>query len=126
PGGTAGSAEWLCTRAETWRGAGSRVLALFQPPGTRPGAASPPVARAEGSPACGERDPHALAGVLWKSPGGNWYALAAGSDDVQSIAATGAVQTTASGHLLAVPAKPGSRTALSARLTDGKKLTAIQ
>ncbi|MEU5425451.1 hypothetical protein AB0H73_07555 [Streptomyces olivoreticuli] len=126
PGGAAGSAQWLCTRAETWRGAGSRVLALFQPPGARPGAASPPVARADDSPACGAHDPHALAGVLWKSPGGNWYALAAGSDDVESIAATGAVQATASGRLLAVPAKPGARTALTARLSDGKKLTAIQ
>ncbi|REK86374.1 hypothetical protein DY245_32835, partial [Streptomyces inhibens] len=37
PGGT-GSAAWLCTRAETWRGAGSRTMAQFQAPapGGRP------------------------------------------------------------------------------------------
>ncbi|MGW1077488.1 hypothetical protein [Streptomyces sp. NPDC002537] len=126
PGGASGSAEWLCTRAETWRGAGSRVLALFQVPGARPGAQSASVARADDSPACGTHDPHALAGVLWKSPGGSWYALAAGSDDVGSITATGAVQATSPGRLLSAPVKPGARTQLVARLTDGRKLTAIQ
>ncbi|RLV08415.1 hypothetical protein CTZ27_06310 [Streptomyces griseocarneus] len=125
-GGAAGSAEWLCTRAETWRGTGSRVLALFQVPGARQGAPGASVARADDSPACGAHDPHALAGALWKSPGGTWYALAAGSDDVESITATGAVQATSPGRLLSAPAKPGARTQLSARLADGTKLAAIQ
>nr|WP_087928389.1 hypothetical protein [Streptomyces albireticuli] len=125
PGG-AGSAEWVCTRAETWRGPGSRVLATFQVPGARPGAPSSTVARAEDTPACGARDPHILTGVLWKSPRGTWYALAAGGGGVRSIAAAGGVKGAAPGALLAVPAQPGVRTELSARLTDGRKLTALR
>ncbi|GAA0462064.1 hypothetical protein ABZ951_30720 [Streptomyces sp. NPDC046215] len=125
--GRAGNAEWTCTRAETWRGAGSRVQALFQAPGARAGAPSSAVARAEGGLACGARDPHVLAGVLWKSPGGTWYALAAGGgSDVTSIAATGGVRGAARGPLLAVPAEPGARTELSALLSDGRKLTTLR
>ncbi len=43
PGGD-GEAEWLCTRGETWRGTGARVLAQFLSPGARYGAVA---ARAE-------------------------------------------------------------------------------
>ncbi|GHF32417.1 hypothetical protein GCM10010218_11810 [Streptomyces mashuensis] len=121
PGG-AGTAEWLCARAETWRGAGSRVLALFQVPGARPGAQAAVVARAEDSAACGARDPHVLAGVLWKSHGGTWYALAAAGGGVSSVTATGEVHGSAQGPLLALPAKQGAQTDLTARLTDGDKL----
>ncbi|WP_374223745.1 hypothetical protein [Streptomyces sp. ISL-11] len=124
PGG--GSGEWTCARAETWRGPGSRVLTLFQGPGGRPGAPSASVTRAEDTPACGARDPHVLAGALWKSPAGAWYALAAGSPDVRSVEATGGVRGTAPGQVLALPAKPGVRTELSARLADGKKLTPLK
>lgn len=78
----AGDALWLCTRAETWRGTGSRVLAQFQAPPELSGGAGAPgavAARAEGSPDCGIHRPRVLAGVLWKSDGGRWYVLAAGS-----------------------------------------------
>ncbi|MFE7122352.1 hypothetical protein ACFU99_43710, partial [Streptomyces sp. NPDC057654] len=66
-----------------------------------------------------------LAGALWKSPAGQWYLLAAGSDRVASIAATGGVRGSTAGSLLAVPAKDGARAKLSARLTNGKKLTPL-
>ncbi|MFV8128082.1 hypothetical protein [Streptomyces syringium] len=125
PGG-AGSAAWLCVRAETWRGPGSRVQAQFQVPGARPGAPGTVVARAEDSAACGARDPHVLAGVLWKSKAGAWYALAAGSDDVASITATGGVRGSTRGALLAVPARPGAHAELSALTTAGKKLTTLR
>ncbi|WP_424887781.1 hypothetical protein [Streptomyces sp. XH2] len=125
PGG-AGTAEWTCTRAETWRGAGSRALALFQPPGTRAGAPATVVARAESSPACGARDPHVLAGVLWKAASGTWYALAAGGGDVRSITATGGVHGTAAGDRLAVPAKAGAQAELSARLADGTRISTLR
>ncbi|WP_058044717.1 hypothetical protein [Streptomyces roseifaciens] len=126
PGG-AGSAEWTCARAETWRGAGSRALALFQVPGARAAAAGTVVARAEDTPACGTRDPHVLAGVLWKSAAGTWYALAAaGGGDVQSVTASGGVRGSAPGDRLAVPAKAGAQAELSARLAGGRRISTLR
>lgn len=43
-----GSASWVCTRAETWRGGGTRVLAQFHTPGGAYGAVA---AKAENVPA---------------------------------------------------------------------------
>ncbi|MEV4438965.1 hypothetical protein AB0K09_08100 [Streptomyces sp. NPDC049577] len=124
PGG-AGGADWYCTRAETWRGTGSRVLAQFQGPGARTGAPATVVARAEDSPACGAREPHVLAGVLWKSRTGAWYALAAASSDVSSITATGGARGSGPGPTLALPAATGTRTRLAARLKDGTSLAPL-
>ncbi|MER5786567.1 hypothetical protein ABT104_33420, partial [Streptomyces mobaraensis] len=125
PGG-AGVAEWLCTRAETWRGAGGRAVAGFLTPGGRPGAQAAVVARAEDTPACGARQPHVLAGALWKSPGGNWYALAAGSPDVVSITATGGVRGSGAGPVLALPAGQGAVARLAGRTRDGKRVVALK
>ncbi|MGW1768619.1 hypothetical protein ACWCQL_31835 [Streptomyces sp. NPDC002073] len=111
-----GTAHWVCTRAETWRGTADRVLAQFHAPGARTGA---PAARAEGSAACGVRESRVLAGVLWKSRAGHWYVLAAGSEQFASLSATGGVTGTASGSLLALPAKAGARAELTGRLRDG-------
>ncbi|WP_254710408.1 hypothetical protein, partial [Streptomyces lunaelactis] len=102
-----GTASWLCTRAETWRGTGSRVMAQFQAPGAQAGAPGAIAARAEDSPSCGERDPRVLAGVLWKSRTGSWYVLAAGSEQFASLTTSGGVDGSAKGHLLAVRAKEG-------------------
>lgn len=107
-----GRAAWVCTRAETWRGAGGLVLAQFRAPVPGDGPRPDPdtvVARAENSPACGKRQPRVLAGVLWKSRGGQWYVLAAGSTQFASLATTGGVTGSATGPLLAVPAKQGRR-----------------
>ncbi|MEU8581764.1 hypothetical protein [Streptomyces abikoensis] len=124
--GAAGSAEWFCTRAETWRGAGSRVLAQFLAPGGRAGAPAPVVGRAESTLTCGAREPHVLAGVLWKSPGGAWYALAAGGGDVASVTAAGGAHGSDRGPLLAVPAHQGAQVELTARLEDGGKLEQLR
>lgn len=122
-----GTAAWLCTRAETWRGTGSRVMAQFQasgpPQDDAPGAI---VARAEGSPACGVREPRVLAGVLWKSRAGQWYVLAAGSEQFASVATSGGVTGSAQGNLLAVPAKAGARAELNGRLADGSRVGALR
>ncbi|MFI8208945.1 hypothetical protein [Streptomyces werraensis] len=115
PGGD-GRAEWLCTRGETWRGTGARVLAQFHSPGARYGAVA---ARAENVPACGERQPDVLAGVLWKSAGGSWYLLAAGSDGVESVEATGGIEGEAEDRLLSVRAEKGARADLKGTLEDG-------
>ncbi|MET7932069.1 hypothetical protein [Streptomyces sp. NPDC005322] len=121
-----GHAAWLCTRADTWRGTGSRVLAQFQPWDTRRGAAGAIAASADSSPACGPREPRVLAGVLWKARSGHWYLLAAGSRQVTRITATGAVRGRAYGRALTLPAKAGARADLKARLRNGDRLGALR
>ncbi|MGW0546377.1 hypothetical protein [Streptomyces altiplanensis] len=121
-----GTAQWLCTRAETWRGTGSRVLAQFQAPSAKRGAPGAIVARAEHSPACGERDPQVLAGVLWKSRGGNWYVLAAGSEQFTSVTTSGGVEGTAQGNLLAVRAKAGAQADLDGQVESGARVGALR
>ncbi|MFJ9579414.1 hypothetical protein ACIRQF_23915 [Streptomyces sp. NPDC101191] len=120
----AGSAEWLCARAETWRGTGNRSLALFRAPGTTGTAAL--AARSEGSAACGARDPRVLAGVVWQARSGQWYVLAAGSEDFTSLALSGGVRGRADGHVLAVKAAQGSRADLTGTLADGTRLHALR
>jgi hypothetical protein len=113
---------WVCTRAETWRGDGARVLAQFRTPGGKYGAV---VAQAGSVPACGARDPHVLAGVLWKSHGGHWYLLAAGSEGTASIRATGGVDASGQGPLLVARAKEGTRAELKGTLADGRSISGL-
>ncbi|MFE9770345.1 hypothetical protein ACFYOV_01400 [Streptomyces sp. NPDC005931] len=117
-----GSAAWVCTRAETWRGGGARVLAQFHTPGGPHGAVA---ARAEGRPACGPREPHVLAGVLWKAATGAWYLLAAGSRGTASVRATGGVEGSAAGHLLTVRAAQGARADLRGTLENGRAVSGL-
>ncbi|MFR9794858.1 hypothetical protein ACL02U_02995 [Streptomyces sp. MS06] len=121
PGG-AGTADWVCTRAETWRGDGTRALAQIRTPGGRFASIA---AKADDAPACGPRDPHALAGVLWKAKSGSWYLLAAGDGDTASIRATGGVEATASGHLLSARAKQGAQAELAGTLKDGRSVQGL-
>ncbi|MGW2132055.1 hypothetical protein [Streptomyces coelicoflavus] len=122
PDGT-GSGDWVCTRAETWRGGGARVLAQFRTPGGAQGAVA---AKAQDVPACGERDPHVLAGVLWKSQGGHWYLLAAGSRGTTSIEATGGISDSADGNLLTAKAEQGARAELKGTLDDGRTIGGLR
>ncbi|MCX4761454.1 hypothetical protein OG562_10765 [Streptomyces sp. NBC_01275] len=117
-----GSAQWVCTRAETWRGDGSRVLAQFHTPGGLFGAVA---AKAGDVPACGPRDPQVLAGVLWKSEGGSWYLLAAGDKNTGSIRTTGAVKGSAEGSLLAVRTRQGAQAGLKGTLKNGRSVTGL-
>ncbi|WP_053755366.1 hypothetical protein [Streptomyces sp. MMG1533] len=118
-----GSASWVCTRAETWRGGGTRVLAQFRTPGGAYGAVA---AKAENVPACGPRDPHVLAGVLWKSEAGSWYLLAAGSRDTASITTAGGVGGSAQGNLLTVKTKEGAQADLKGKLESGRSINALR
>ncbi|MER5706431.1 hypothetical protein [Streptomyces sp. NPDC002122] len=120
----AGRGTWVCTRAETWRGTGDRVLAQFLVPSPKAPAAL--AARSEGSPACGVRDPRVLAGVLWQAPGGGWYVLAAGSPDFASLETSGGVKGRADGPVLAVKAKAGARADLDGTLRDGTRVAALR
>jgi hypothetical protein len=117
-----GTAAWVCTRAETWRGGGAKVLAQFHTPGGTYGAVA---AKAENVPACGERDPHVLAGVLWKSREGGWYLLAAGDKETASIRTTGGIDATAEGNVLAADAAKGDRAELRGTLDDGRAVEGL-
>jgi hypothetical protein len=117
-----GTAAWVCTRAETWRGDGAQVLAQFHTPAGTYGAVA---AKAQDVPACGPRDPHVVAGVLWKSKLGNWFLLAAGSKGTASVRATGGVTGAANGNLLAVRTKQGARAVLKGTLSDGHRVEGL-
>ncbi|MER6466648.1 hypothetical protein ABT278_40125 [Streptomyces sp. NPDC001228] len=118
-----GSGSWVCTRAETWRGDGAVSLAQFRTPGSRYGAVA---AKGSDVTACGPRDPHVLAGVLWKSGAGHWYLLAAGDRDTASVRATGGVTASAQGALLTARAEQGARADLTGTLTDGSGISGLR
>lgn len=120
-----GSARWLCTRAETWRGNGSRVFAQFQAPSTRKGLPGSIAAKAEDTAACGPKDPKVLAGVLWKSRAGKSYLLAAGNGAFASLSVNGSVTVKENGNLLAVPAKEATRATLTGTLKGGGKAESL-
>lgn len=115
----AGAASWVCTRAETWRGAGGQAFTQFQPPASKASAPGAVVGQVQDSAACGPRDAKALAGALWKSPGESWYLLAVGSEGVTSISASGDVRTQAPRRLLTAPVEEGAKAELTATLADG-------
>ncbi|MEU8762977.1 hypothetical protein [Streptomyces sp. NPDC048659] len=123
----AGRAEWLCARAETWRGTGARALALFRAPGAAGTVGTAALAaRSEGGPACGPREPRVLAGVMWQAPSRQWYVVAAGTGDFASLSLSGGVTGRAEGHLLAVRAAPGGRADLTGTLADGTRVAALR
>nr|WP_185026547.1 hypothetical protein [Streptomyces candidus] len=121
-----GTAHWVCTRAETWRGNGSRVFAQFQPPGPGRGAPGAVAAKAENSAACGAKDPKVLAGVLWKAKAGAPYLLAAGNDEFASLSVRGGAAGSSDGNLLAVPVTAGTGADLSGKLKDGTEADVLR
>lgn len=118
-----GDGTWVCTRAETWRGGGARALAQFRAPSSAYGAVA---AKAQDAPACGPKDPHVLAGVLWKSDADAWYLLAAADRAAASVRATGALTGEAEGHTLSLPAKPDTKPELTATLDGGRTLNRLR
>ncbi|WP_330340474.1 hypothetical protein [Streptomyces sp. NBC_00557] len=117
-----GAAGWVCTRAETWRGDGTGALAQFRTPGGPAGAV---VAKGTDGRSCGPRDPHVLAGVLWKSAAGHWYLLAAGDKDTAAIRAGGGVTAAGQGQFLVARAEQGARARLTGTLTDGTRIEGL-
>ncbi|MGW2728189.1 hypothetical protein [Streptomyces sp. NPDC001494] len=118
-----GAGQWVCTRAETWRGGGTAALAQFRTPGRTAGAV---VAKGADVAACGPRDPQVLAGVLWKARTGDWYLLAAGGPDVTAIRASGGITAAGQGPLLAVKAGQGTRADLNGTLKDGRTIGGLR
>jgi hypothetical protein len=118
----AGTAQWACTRMETWRGGGALTLAEYRAPGHPFGAVA---AQAQDSPSCGTRRPDVLAGAMWKAPSGTWYVLAAGSDGVASITARDGIRGASPTRLFALPAPKGATATLKATLVDGGTLDGL-
>ncbi|MEW2154802.1 hypothetical protein AB0950_05815 [Streptomyces sp. NPDC007189] len=118
-----GAAGWVCTRAETWRGDGTGALAQFRTPGGTVGAV---VAKGTDGRSCGPRDPHVLAGVLWKSAAGHWYLLAAGDKDTAAVRAGGGVTAAGQGQFLVARAEQGARATLTGTLTDGTQIKGLR
>ncbi|MEI5524515.1 hypothetical protein WB401_40885 [Streptomyces brasiliscabiei] len=116
-----GRADWVCTRTETWRGAGTRAMTQFNTP-----AGAFITAAADEVPACGPADPYVLAGGPWKSAAGDAYLLAAGSRGTASVELSGGVSGSAKGNLLAVPAEEGAQAELTGTLADGRKIEALR
>lgn len=116
-----GTADWVCTRAETWRGAGTRAMTQFVTP-----AGAYVTAAADEVPVCGPADPHVLAGGPWKSAAGVSYLLAAGSRDTVSVELGGGASGSAQGNLLAVAVEEGARAELTGTLANGRKISTLQ
>ncbi|WP_326794351.1 hypothetical protein OG946_01595 [Streptomyces sp. NBC_01808] len=117
----AGRADWVCSRAATWRGQG-RVVVQLQPPArsaATPGRVVAAQSSGEDSAACSRFGRHVLASTDWRAPSGDWYLLAAGSRDVRDLEATGEVTATAEGPTLAERAEKGVRARVTGRVEGG-------
>ncbi|MFD4020373.1 hypothetical protein [Streptomyces sindenensis] len=119
------SADWLCTRADTWRGPG-RVLVQFLAPAASPTEPAAVVADRDDTALCSRFGQHVLAGTHWRAASGGWYVLAAGSRAVTRIEASGAVRRAAGGPTLAVRAPRDADVELTASLRGGGTLTAVR
>ncbi|MBM7440117.1 hypothetical protein [Streptomyces sp. HB132] len=116
--GARSTADWVCTRADTWRGPG-RVLVQFVPPAASPSAQGEVVSDRRNTALCGRFGQHVVAGTHWKSPTGAWYVLAAGSRAVRRIEVTGSVRGVSESPTLAVRAPRNAAFRVNAGLHDG-------
>ncbi|MFI6642804.1 hypothetical protein [Streptomyces sp. NPDC050504] len=119
-----GSATWVCSRADTWRGPG-RVTVQLQESGAGPLDPGVVVAGAADTASCSRFGQHVLAGAHWKAPSGRWYVLAAGSRAVNRVSVSGAVKATAPGAYVTVRAPQDARVELSAEVPGGAKLRGL-
>ncbi|SOD58882.1 hypothetical protein SAMN06297387_101372 [Streptomyces zhaozhouensis] len=123
--GDGGTARWVCGRAETWRGTGARAWTHFLDPSRGEEEPAVVTASAQDTASCGERLPGVVSAVLWRSPEGGWYLLAAGSEEVEGIAAGGGVTGRGEGRTLALPAEEGAQARLTGTLKDGGELAML-
>ncbi|MFE1176386.1 hypothetical protein [Streptomyces sp. NPDC058773] len=120
-----GSATWACTRADTWRGPG-RVTLRFLPPAARPADPGRTAGRAVNTAACSRFGPHVVGDIHWQAKSGKWYLLAAGSQEVGGLDATGGVRATAEEGTLAAPAGPDTPAEVVGRLRSGGSVRALR
>ncbi|MEV6312201.1 hypothetical protein AB0M10_26830 [Streptomyces sp. NPDC051840] len=117
PGGGS-TADWMCTRADTWQGQG-RVLVQFLPPAASPVARAQVVSERRNTALCSRFGQHLVAGAHWRAPDGSWYVLAAGSRAVERIEITGSVRGSAERPTLALRAPRGAQFRVGAELRGG-------
>ncbi|MFE5239406.1 MULTISPECIES: hypothetical protein [unclassified Streptomyces] len=123
--GTRSTADWLCTRADTWRGPG-RVMVQFAPPAASPSAPAEVVTDRRNTALCSRFGQHVVAGTHWRSPAGAWYVLAAGSRAVRRVEVAGAVRGAASGTTLAVRAPQDAVFRVTGELHDGGSAPSVR
>lgn len=121
---SAGTASWTCDRADTWRGPGAATV-QFLAPGRAAATPAAEVGTQQDGSACSRFWPHVMAGVMWRSPAGHWYLLAAASRDATRITAAHGVTATAPGPYLAVRAARTARPTLTAHLPGGETLAPL-
>ncbi|MFI2762038.1 hypothetical protein ACH5A3_24745 [Streptomyces echinatus] len=114
----AGTATWVCTRADTWRGTDS-VEYLFL---AGRGAPARVVGRDRDTAQCGGLGRIVLAHTEWRAPSGTVYLLAAGSRAVTRLEPAAPVRGTGGGRLLAVPVPGGRPVGVTGRLPDGTRV----
>ncbi|UQA95903.1 hypothetical protein [Streptomyces halobius] len=119
-----GSADWVCTRADTWRGPG-HVTVRLQAPAAGPAAPGLVAGRATDTAACSRFGRPVVGDVHWQAKSGKWYLLAAGSPEVAGIDATGGVRATTDGGTLAVPAAQHAQAEVTGRLRTGTRVRAV-
>ncbi|MFJ8885766.1 hypothetical protein ACIRJR_20480 [Streptomyces sp. NPDC102402] len=123
--GTRSSADWMCTRADTWTGPG-RVLVQFVPPAASPTARAEVVSDRRNTALCSRFGQHVVADTRWKAPTGAWYVLAAGSRAVERIEVAGSVRGDSDGPTLAVRAPQDTAVRVNAYLRGGGTMSSVR
>ncbi|WP_259471003.1 hypothetical protein [Streptomyces sp. 1114.5] len=116
----AGSAAWVCLRADRWNGEGSAATAVVLP-----GARGPQ--RTGGGPgrACSRFEQDTVAWTWWRSPQGSEYLLVAGSRRVTRFTVKGqdwSADRPAPDHLLAVERPSRAAVQVEALLDNGGRI----
>ncbi|MEV0369376.1 hypothetical protein AB0I10_06085 [Streptomyces sp. NPDC050636] len=119
-----GSAEWVCTRADTWSGPG-RVTVQLQPPAARAAEPGRIAGHATDTAACSRFGRPVVGDIHWQAKSGTWYLLAAGSPEVGGIDATGGVRATTDEGTLAVPAPQHAQAEVTGWLRAGGRVRAM-
>ncbi|MFB4419940.1 hypothetical protein C5F59_002465 [Streptomyces sp. QL37] len=123
--GTSSTADWMCTRADTWRGPG-RVLVQFAPAAGSASAPAEVVSDHRNTALCSRFGQHVVAGTHWRSPSGVRYVLAAGSRAVERIEVAGSVRGASDGPTLAVRAPRNATFRVDAELRDGGTVSSVR
>ncbi|MFF5497671.1 hypothetical protein [Streptomyces aquilus] len=117
-------AVWTCLRESSWRGPGA-VTVTLRVAGDGPKAPARPVSRVPSTALCSRFGQHIVAGTAWRSPRGNWYALAAGSRAVTSLTVTGDVTARTSARTVAVRAPKRPQFEVNAHLATGGRMRGV-
>ncbi|WP_399092047.1 hypothetical protein ACGH2B_21190 [Streptomyces sp. BBFR2] len=119
------TADWVCSRADTWRGPG-RVTVQFDPGPARSGRPARIVGRARDTAACSPYGQAVVGTARWRAASGRWYLLAAGSPVVRGLDLTGAVHRTTRATTLAAAVPANAPVRVAGVLRSGGLLHALR